>query len=243
MSKIAIIGNGNVGHHFYEFFSKHHVVKIFTRSTPFNDVLNASSLRLEKFDLIFLTVPDDNIRQLSNELRKTDAIVVHTSGAKSIDVLDRNSKYGVVYPLQTFSKNQSISFQKINFFIEGNNEKVTQILLQWMQNNVKKVKIMTTENRLKLHLAAVFSCNFTNHMYAIAEEILNSIDLSLKDMDTLIKETYVKAIVEGAKQAQTGPAVRKDKETIKLHLAQLQDKKIKKIYQSITENIEYMYNK
>ena len=91
--------------------------------------------------------------------------------------------------------------------------------------------------RAKVHLAAVFACNFTNHLYTIAENILKEANLPFSDLLPLIDETTQKVHTLSPKEAQTGPAIRHDDKIITKHLSQLNNRE-KAIYQLLTESIQ-----
>src|SRR5690606_18219747 len=87
----------------------------------------------------------------------------------------------------------------------------------------KRVFQCDSKQRLSLHTAAVFACNFTNHFYAIAADILNKHGLDFDLIRPLILETAQKVMENQPKEVQTGPAVRNDIRTMEKHLALLHD--------------------
>ena len=97
---------------------------------------------------------------------------------------------------------------------------------------------MDSADRAKIHLAAVFACNFSNHMYHLADSILSDVNLDFKDIKSLVKETLSKALELDPKTAQTGPAVRNDVSTLALHENLIQEEQVKEIYRMITQSIQ-----
>ena len=156
----------------------------------------------------------------------------------------KTSRYGVFYPMQTFSKQREVDFRTIPFFIESNSSEDTELLKAIASVLSEKVYEATSEQRRSLHLAAVFTCNFTNHMYALAAELLKKYNLPFDAMLPLIDETARKVHELEPKQAQTGPAVRYDENVINKHLEMLADEpEMQELYQLVSENIHRLHNK
>jgi predicted short-subunit dehydrogenase-like oxidoreductase (DUF2520 family) len=198
---------------------------------------------LTKIDLAasvyIIAVKDDAIPLLAQQLKLQDQLIVHTSGTVEMHVLKGCSKnYGVLYPLQTFSKDKPLDFKNIPLCIEANN-KATMTSLEYFAKRISKnVQRINSEQRKILHVAAVFACNFTNHLYAIAASILADHQLSFDLLKPLIIETADKIKSNDPVKMQTGPAVRKDVKTMDAHLKILsKDKKLKTIYKLMSDHI------
>lgn len=176
---------------------------------------------------------------------KEDALLVHTAGSIPMSIWEgKTSRYGVFYPMQTFSKQREVDFRTIPFFIESNSSEDTELLKAIASVLSEKVYEATSEQRRSLHLAAVFTCNFTNHMYALAAELLKKYNLPFDVMLPLIDETARKVHELEPKQAQTGPAVRYDENVINKHLEMLADEpEMQELYQLVSENIHRLHNK
>jgi predicted short-subunit dehydrogenase-like oxidoreductase (DUF2520 family) len=150
-------------------------------------------------------------------------------------------RYGVIYPLQTFSKHRKVDFKQIPIFIEVKHEGDLGTLDYMAHRLTDKVYRVSSEGRKRLHLAAVFACNFTNHMYALAQELLDDYGLPFDVMLPLIDETTQKVHRLSPKQAQTGPAARGDKKVMDAHRKMLADKpQLECIYQLLSDSIEKM---
>lgn len=252
--KIAIIGNGNLAFHFAKRFheinlpiyglvvrNKEKAVSIVPYLHSEAIVKTQTDLSEEPYDFIIIAVTDSAITEILEKFKfPPDATIVHTSGSQSIDVFQDSEieNYGVIYPLQTFSKEKEIRFDEIKLFTESNNEKSAKKIHEVASLMSPIVSSLNSAQRLKLHLAAVFACNFSNVMYQLAEEQLNSIGLDLKELSPLIEETYKKALSIGAKAAQTGPASRGDAEVVSKHLNLLDDSpEIKALYDQLSKLI------
>jgi predicted short-subunit dehydrogenase-like oxidoreductase (DUF2520 family) len=146
-------------------------------------------------------------------------------------------RYGVMYPLQTFSKQCKLDFSEIPLFVEANttsDEDFLYDMAEWLSNHVV---CMTSEKRKHLHLAAVFACNFSNHMYSIAAKLLEKQNIDWNLLLPLIFESVDKLNDLPPNRAQTGPAVRGDRAIIEQHLGMLEDEKIRQLYALISDSI------
>ncbi len=189
--------------------------------------------------LYIISVKDDAISEVAQQLKLKDQIVAHTSGTVDLNVLKGCSKnYGVFYPLQTFSKEKDVDFKSIPICIESNNKATATSLEYFAKSISKNVQKINSEQRKILHVAAVFACNFSNHLYTIAASILTEHRLSFELLKPLIAETADKIKFNDPAKMQTGPAIRKDVKTMNAHLKLLSsDKKLKQIYKLMSEHI------
>jgi predicted short-subunit dehydrogenase-like oxidoreductase (DUF2520 family) len=191
--------------------------------------------------MFILAVKDDVIKEVAQEiLLPPNAILAHTSGSQPLSVLGfaATVNTGVIYPLQTFSKNKKVDFKEVPFFIESENPLTEKLLTAMAKAISKKVFKCSSDDRKALHVAAVFASNFTNHMLAIAQQILEDHKLDLDLLKPLIAETINKSLTIGPEDAQTGPASRGDVEILDRHFEFLQhDKKLAEIYRIISQHI------
>lgn len=243
MIKISLLGYGNLGQHLTQYLSKLdgvQLVQIYSpnqipeanQETPrINDLKN-----LKDADLYIAAVSDDAIAALAQKLSK-DITLVHTSGTVDMEVLARQTKRGVFYPLQSFSKDHSVSFEQIPLCLEANNPETMDLLEIIARKLSKKVLHINSQQRLALHLGAVLVNNFTNHLYTLSQRHLKENGLSFDLLNPLILETAQKAIKIGPESAQTGPAKRGDRNTIERHLALLKDQQLKEIYNLLSDSI------
>ncbi|MBE9480129.1 MAG: DUF2520 domain-containing protein [Bacteroidetes bacterium] len=250
IKKIVIIGAGNVATNLAQALRKagFDIIQIYGRTNHLAKALadkvrssytsNLSNLNMEG-DIYFLSVVDSALKDIIKKINIGDKLIVHTSGSTPIDILkNSSSNYGVFYPLQTFSKHKKLDFENIPVCLEANSDRNLKLLTSLAKTISKNVKNINSEQRVAIHLAAVFSCNFTNHMFVIAEEILNKYDIPFDMVKPLIHETVKKIADEKPHKVQTGPAKRDDHETIAKHLNMLvNDKEYMEIYKLITENI------
>ncbi len=236
MSNVAIIGNGNVGHHFFTRLTKKHQATLFSRRVESEEIRSLNEFDPDDFEFALLCLPDDVIKDFSDSIKKSDCTIVHMSGSRSIADLNKHENRGVVYPLQTFTREKTMDFSSFPIFIEGT-DKTEKSIFSFTRSFSTDVRLMSSENRAKLHLAAVFACNFTNHMYNISDIILSEIGISLRDVKHLAIETLEKAVDLTPKKSQTGPAARDDFETMSNHVRMIQNKNWQEIYELISQDI------
>ncbi|WP_258102704.1 Rossmann-like and DUF2520 domain-containing protein [Marinoscillum sp. MHG1-6] len=251
---IGIIGAGNLAFHLAKAFHKSGCPPIFlaARNTEkLSDFIPFLSKQTiispleapspKNLDLVILAVSDDAIASVSGALQFSErTLVVHTSGSKPMELLKESGikDHGVLYPLQSFSKSKTLDYSEVQFFIETNSEPSLQRLQTIVSRISRKVNPLSSEKRLRLHLAAVIANNFTNLLYAISEEQLKLAGLDLFVLEHLIRETTEKALELSPKAAQTGPAIRGDQEIIQSHLKMLEDQpKIQQMYDLLSNLI------
>lgn len=238
-TSIQIIGGGNVATHLHRALSgKYPVALVSSRSFEGFDPTS---------DVIIISVKDDAIAGVVQKIKSifpqnSACIVAHTSGSKPISVLDCfEDKAGVFYPLQTFSKEKELDYSKIPFFIEGNSEATFNALSEIARSVSDTVNAMDSDQRIKLHLASVFVCNFVNHLFGIGSDILCDCELNLEYMGPLIKETVEKALAsQSPHDVQTGPARRGDSKVMETHIDILKREYppiYAKIYETVSQSI------
>ena len=191
-------------------------------------------------DIYIISVKDDAIATLAEKVgRKAgQAIVVHTAGSIAMEVLQPHAQhYGVLYPMQTFSKNKRVDFKPIPCFIEASDEATLATIRTLAESVAEKVVPATSAQRKKLHLAAVLACNFANHCYRLAEKVLEEEQMDFKLFLPLIDETARKVAHLSPKQAQTGPMMRWDTGVMQMQMALLKDERTRQIYQLMAESI------
>ncbi|MEM7548819.1 MAG: DUF2520 domain-containing protein [Bacteroidota bacterium] len=256
ISSIAVIGTGNVAYHLIRHFQyvDPGVKKVFGKTLQsfeklgglkgFEKSLNLSEIGPNEFDLILLAVSDDAIIEIAKNLPDLgETILAHTSGATSIDVISAVSKNtGVFYPLQTFSLGTIVDFQKVPICIEASNKKTEEKLRSFSSSLGCKSEKVNSDQRKRIHLAAVFANNFTNHLLGVSKEILSESRMELKILEPLVNETLKKAFEQSPEHSQTGPAKRGDQKTMEAHLEMIKDNHIKTLYQILSKGIIEKYN-
>ena len=252
MISVVILGAGNAATHLFKGFSKTSevsVVQWYNRSlsaiqsyesiVDITDDLNT----LKDVDVYILAVSDDVICELSSKLPFKNKLVVHTSGSVSVYDIDKKHKRGVLYPLQSFSKNAEMDFANVPICIETIDKACFPILKELSLSLGSPIKRINSDQRRVLHLAAVFVNNFTNQLYRIGHEITESEGAEFDLLKPLILETAKKVQEMSPFKAQTGPAKRNDKKTIKKHLKTLESQHHKDIYELLTKSIIHTHGR
>lgn len=246
MIQVTIFGSGNVARHLISAFSQSSTVEVkqvFARQPEtLLHLINPEKItndfdQIQESDLYIISVTDQAIENVSAQIPFEKKLVVHTSGTVSIDTLNTKNRKGVFYPLQTFSKDKEVNFKEIPICLEAQNEEDYTILKLVAESISDKVFNISSAQRKALHVAAVFSCNFVNHLYRIGSEICSENNIPFEILYPLIEETADKIKFLSPKEAQTGPAKRNDTTTINAHLNFLQDDTQKEIYKLLTKSI------
>ena len=197
-----------------------------------------------KADIYIYALKDSVLRSVLKKINIPDGIHVHTGGSISMNVFKGfASKFGVFYPLQTFSINKPVDFSNIPICIEAVSMEVQKKLVELAGLISQKTYIINSEKRKSLHLSAVFASNFTNYLYDAAYKILQDSGIDFEIIQPLILETAEKIKTMTPFDAQTGPAMRMDKKTISAHLSMLNKKRdLKKLYKLLTDDINKRHN-
>ena len=228
MISVLLVGKGNVATHLRNtFLSIDNIV--------FTQISSRDLTNIPKADITIIAVTDDAIAEVSSKIK--NPLVVHTSGACSINELKNTTNKGVFYMLQTFSLEKKVELNEVPFCLEAENKKDEDQLKELANLLSKKIYTVKSEQRKALHVAAVFVNNFTNYLYKIGNDICKEHQVPFDILLPLIKETASKIETLLPEKAQTGPAIRNDKKTIKNHLDLLNIEQ-QKIYKMITKSIQ-----
>lgn len=251
MKSIVLFGTGNVAFHLFSAFSNSEnfkVIQLYNHKAEslsiFKDKIPTTTKFSEIFpaDIYLIAVKDDAIGEIVSKIENPEALILHTSGAVPLTVFRDFEHTGVFYPLQTFSKNKPVDFKNIPICLEAKNKSDLELLEQLAESISDKVYHISSEQRKSLHVAAVFVSNFVNYLYTEGEAICRENGIPFKILHPLIHETALKIESMSPKEAQTGPALRNDKEVINSHLPLLNSEQ-KKIYQILTSSIQNLHGK
>ena len=253
---IVLLGSGNVATHLGRAFKMagQTIVQVWSptleNATELADSVAAQATAdLEDIntnaDIYIIAIKDDVIREVAMALKLEDKLIVHTSGTTGLEALSGCSeRTGVLYPLQTFSKGKAVDFRSVPIAIEGSSEEVTESIRALADRLSEKVYVMSSEQRKTLHIAAVFASNFTNHLFAIAHELLREQNLDFNLVRPLIEETADKIRLNDPEKVQTGPAFRKDELTMQAHIDLLSDKpELQNIYRNLSQSIVNLHER
>lgn len=223
---------------------------ILTRNTEAGNKL-ASQYNLEQLnwnsrlattenEIYILTVSDDALIEVAERFIHSNALIVHCSGSRSIEILNRHKRSGIFYPLFSFNS-AGLSWKEIPFFIESNTSDNLSIINTLASKLSNKVTELNSRQRLTLHIAAVFSNNYITYLSSIAENLLQEESISLEHLRPILNQTaQLIANKSNYKEFQTGPAIRKDFDTIALHLDYLNNNhpELCSVYKILAEGIQ-----
>jgi predicted short-subunit dehydrogenase-like oxidoreductase (DUF2520 family) len=250
--KIVIVGAGRIAWHLGK--------RLKSKGLPVAQVISRTSAKAESLgeslhipwasspeellpdaDWIILAVRDDAILEVAQSFAPfaQNALVTHTSGGTSgVLLAPYFERYGVFYPLQSFSLEHTPVWSKIPFCVDAVMEEDVLFLKKIAKTIGNLVYRVNDEQRALLHVAAVFANNFANRCFAIAEKILDEKDLPFELLHPLMEETLAKALQDSPARMQTGPAIRGDAETVKKHMNLLSENiEWREIYREMSENI------
>lgn len=251
--RIGLIGAGRVANHLGKILAQSHdIVEVHSRTLH-----SAKDLAMKlqarvcdeitaldcAVDLIIIAVQDQQIASIAEALGKLNpqALVVHTSGSTHIEILrDVGLRAGVFYPLQTFSMDREIDWQETPIFVEADIQEDQQKLSALAQSLSQRTYLYSSAQRLTLHMAAVFACNFSNYCYDMAKQIVDAQQVDFSLLYPLMLETAQKALKYDPVAMQTGPAMRGDQNVLNMHeqlLDQSQRQDLAEVYTLLSQQI------
>lgn len=252
--KIVMLGAGNLatnlamalknkGHEIVQVYSQTEVSAEQLARKTVSEAITRLNRLVHDADIYVLSVKDDAIETLLQDFPVREGFLVHTAGSVSIEVLKGHAaRYGVLYPLQTFSKERPVDFSNIPLCLEADSHKSLSALETLASDLSGDIRHISSRQRAHIHVAAVFACNFTNYMLAKAEEILSGQQVSFDIVDPLVRETIEKALHHSPARAQTGPARRGDNQTMDHHLNLLAHSgKLQNLYSFVSNAIANDY--
>lgn len=253
--RVVFIGCGNLATHLSKVLmdeGRCSIVQLYSRteqsaatlSARLGDVPYTNEITaLIEADLYICALKDSVIEEV---LEKADIIrgkrIAHTAGSVSVEVLSRfTNEYGVLYPLQSFSKTKEVDFSKIPIFIEASSQTFREDLVTLATRISDKSYLLDSEQRKQIHLAAVFVSNFVNHLYAVGEKMMVETGVPFEALLPLIEEVAEKVHTMSPVLAQTGPAIRRDRNVLSMHEAMLEERPDwLQLYKELTQSIQKM---
>ncbi len=254
IQRVVILGSGNVATHLARSFLQADITvqQIYSRNiknaraladelkVPYTSRLDELS---DNVDLYIFAVSDSAIPEILAQTSWNGRFLVHTSGSIPANIFQPFTPvYGVLYPFQTFTRDFPIDLTRVPFFIEASDNTCTMLLKQLANKLTTEIYEVDSQTRLFIHLAGVFANNFTNHMLAIAQKILDEHQLPASILNALVEQTFKKASQIGPYRSQTGPAIRRNTEILHKHIQLLESHpEWQKIYTFVSESIQKLY--
>ena len=252
MMKVTLIGSGNLATQLGKSLKKAGVIisQVYSRTEDsartLGELLEAEWLTdikalHDEADIYIFSVKDSVLCELISEVCKGrgDKLFLHTAGSMPMSCFEGKAlHYGVFYPMQTFSKSKDVDFERIPVFIEGNSIETEDVIRSLANKLTQRVIRLSSADRKYLHLAAVWACNFTNYCYTVASDILGEHGIPFDVMLPLINETTEKIQKINPKEAQTGPAVRGDRNVMSKQLELMNGKgDLQELYKMLSKGI------
>lgn len=248
MKRVVIIGSGNVATSLaHGLAGLCDVAQIYSRTLSHAraladavgcpDATDDLQALITDADAYIIAVRDDVIADVIAATADNGALWLHTSGSKPIDLFaGHRSRYGVLWPMQSFSREMVVPLDEVYFFAEANNDVALSELMDLGSLLSRHVTVADSDRRCWLHIASVFSCNFANHLWTMADELLTAQDLPFEAMLPLIRTTVEKLDRLTPAQSQTGPAIRHDSQVVERHLSMLDGDK-REVYRMLSQSI------
>lgn len=249
---VSFLGSGNVATHLAAAASAsgHQIAQVFSPDPAHAQALasrfgaeavsSIQALRPGAADIYILAVKDDAIAPLASRLDLGNALVVHTSGSVTMDVLSHaSSSYGVLYAPQTFVRDVPMDYSDLRFCLEASSPESYSRLEQFARTISPHLYPLDSPQRCRLHLASVIINNFGNALNAMAQQMLDREDIPFEILHPLVLQTARKVSHGDLWAQQTGPAVRNDAQTIQKHLQMLSSyPELQQLYQLMTQIIQ-----
>lgn len=254
--ELVFVGAGRVATHLAKALKEggHRITAVYSRTmasaTALADAVGATAtdniadLPLEA-DAYILSVKDSVLQDVIMRLRegRERQTFLHTAGSMPLTIFGDHQHCGVLYPMQTFSKEKDVDFSRVHIFIEGSNAATLSVARQIADTLTSHVHELSSDERRYLHLSAVFACNFANHCYALSAQIQEAHGLPFESMLPLIEETAQKVETMHPRDAQTGPAVRRDVNVMEAQRNLLADnQQMQQIYEIMSKSIQTLAN-
>lgn len=253
--RIVILGSGNVATHMSKalFEAGFEISQIYSRNIDSAKLLanevnaefcNITEAILLNADVYIYAIKDDALKTLLLEVKNDNGMHIHVSGSTNINIFEGiKQRYAVIYPLQTLSKNKAIDFGTVPLFVEANNAECMEMIWEISNKISGNVRKIDSQQRQSLHVAAVFACNFSNYLCNIAFDVLANNNLEFELLQPLIAETANKLKTLQPYDAQTGPAVRFDKQIIDKHMDFLSENEdVQNLYAMLSKMIYQKHN-
>ncbi len=255
---IQIVGSGNIAYHLAHRLAScelYQSIRIVSRNESMRDLFQLISKKIdfnsfENFNYnipaTIIAVSDDAIASVANQFADYNYLILHTAGSVDTGIFEKAGfpNFGSLYPLQTFSMRKAVDWSKIPVFISANSKENSQKASIIAHNLSAKVHYIDDQQRLALHISAVIANNFSNHLFAEAERWLDAHNLKFEYILPLINETIEKLQYLSPFDAQTGPAIRNDRNVINKHVSKLSSlPDLSELYQLLTHSIQKMHNK
>ena len=249
IEKVTLIGAGNMAHWLVYAMRNAgvRISQVYSRQYSHAEALaeKAGAVAIDNIkdllpdrDLYIFSIKDDSYDNLLQQLPFRLPLAAHTAGSLSMRIFEPYAEsYGILYPYQSVNKDMDFKGVVVPLCVEASNTTAEDELFAFAQRLTSVVQKLDESQRMVLHRAAIFGCNFTNAMYSIAYDIMQEHHIDWQMIMPLLQNTMEKVKTMNPHEAQTGPAQRGDQNVIQFHLDALQDELLKEIYKVMTAYI------
>lgn len=252
--KIVLVGAGNVSFHLAPALrdAGAEVVAVWSRMQTHAESVAmradavpfcGSLAQLPSAEVYIIATKDDAVSTVAKTLcpLHPEALFLHMAGSLVADVLAEAGakRYGVLYPMQTFSRQRAVDFRTVPLFVEASGDAELGLLRMLARSLSPHVRELASMERRHLHLAAVFACNFANHCYALAADEMERAHLPFSLLLPLIDETAGKVHALSPQEAQTGPAVRGDGQVVEQQRMLLSESVVREVFDAMCRSIRH----
>ncbi|MGA0063188.1 MAG: Rossmann-like and DUF2520 domain-containing protein [Flavobacteriaceae bacterium] len=194
-------------------------------------------------DILLLALPDKALSAHFDLLEQYGGLLAHCSGATSLSNREHYPS-AVFYPLNSFSKEKVTPLRDTPIFIEASTvEGLKQLekLALALSNRVHKID---SAQRLALHLAAVISQNFSNHLFAQTQQWCTQNQIDFSWLRPMLSAKFHEVFELNASTIQSGPAIRGDQKTLNQHRELLRGHvPLLEVYDALTRSIQEFHEK
>lgn len=252
--RVGIVGAGNVATHLCQAIvgAGHSIVAVASRAGE-SAVQLAQKIGAQYYakasdfpvnlDFILIAANDNAVREISDSLPVSDAIVAHTSGSIPLNDLSKHPSRAVIYPFQTFSKGIDVNIKEVPFFIETSDFQTNIKVRDFLGTFTSNIFEADSAKRAQLHIAGVLTSNFSIYLLDIAKGILEKNGMSLDVVRPLVNASIKKAFEAGPHESLTGPARRGDVEVVKKQSDAIDNPLHKEIYDAVSKSILHDFSK
>lgn len=243
----SIIGSGNIAHYFGErcLAAGHFITEIISTNNQTGRALAdklqstfLSNYEESKGDTFLLAIPDDAIRALAQSNFFNEKKVIHTSGSIGLkDIASMSEHIACLWPIFSIQKEKLPTRNDVPFVMQYSNQAVRRKAVSLIKCITNHVTEATDEQKAILHLTAVLVNNFSNHLFAKGERLLQEHKLDFDMLLPIIQDTVEKLSLASPALLQTGPASRGDQGTLDTHLNLITDEHLRTIYQTLSRSI------
>jgi len=251
--QVVLLGSGNMATVFGKLMltDGYKIVQVYSRNID-NAAALAGQLQASftnslqniytEADIYLITVKDDAIKAVADQMHLNGKLIIHMSGAVPMEVLQNVSeRIGVIWPMKSINKAVN-AIAPSTIFYDANNSADKELIVQMVSKWTTNIEQANDATRLKLHMLAALTSNFSNFLYSLAYNYCEQEKISFAALIPLIEETAKRLEIATPLATQTGPAKRGDIATIISHVKLLESNSAtSEVYDFLSKSIMKYY--